>query len=264
VSTIAATAVDWADIEGWNPGLDDAQRFAAADPGAFMATEVDGDVLGTVSCALYGDAYAFVGFYIVREDCRGRGIGTALFDRALARAGDRVVGLDGVLEQQEVYASLGFELAHRNERWAGSGGGAMPAEVERVGAEDVLEYDRGVFGAPREAFLRSWLPDGALAVRRDGKIAGYGALRRAHEGFKIGPLFADDDAAAALLLGALRAQAGEGEPVFLDVPLANPGAAALAHAELDLPVFQTLRMYRGGRPLGDVGRVYGVTSFEFG
>lgn len=45
-----------------------------------------------------------------RSDLRGRGIGTRLFDQALARAGDRVVGLDGVLAQQPVYASLGLEL----------------------------------------------------------------------------------------------------------------------------------------------------------
>ena len=31
-------------------------------------------------------------------DLRGQGLGLALFERALERAGDRVVGLDGVLE----------------------------------------------------------------------------------------------------------------------------------------------------------------------
>ena len=40
-----------------------------------------------MSCALYGDSYAFIGFYIVRDDLRGHGIGSELFDRALERAG---------------------------------------------------------------------------------------------------------------------------------------------------------------------------------
>src|SRR4051812_32310993 len=151
--TDAATiAVDWAAAEGWNPGLDDAERFAAADPDAFIATERDGEIAGTVSCALYGEAYAFIGFYIVRDDIRHQGIGTTLFDRALARAGERVIGLDGVLEQQPVYASLGFELAHRNERWRGRGGGSAPSGLSpltEVPFDDVVAYDAHAFGAER-------------------------------------------------------------------------------------------------------------------
>jgi GNAT superfamily N-acetyltransferase len=263
VDPIAATAVDWADIEGWNPGLDDAERFAAADPGAFLSADDRGETVGTVSCALYGAAYAFIGFYLVREDRRGEGIGTALFDRALARAGDRVIGLDAVLEQEEVYASLGFVLAHRNERWAGTGGGERPAGLVEVGAAAVAAYDAQVFGAPREPFLSAWVRPPALAAVRDGAIAGYGVMRRALEGWRIGPLFADDAAIAADLLDGLCAEA-PGETVFLDVATGNPQAVALAHAQLDLPVFQTLRMYRGGRPPEATDRIYGVTSFEFG
>src|SRR3954447_23953731 len=149
----ARQAVEWAAAEGWNPGLDDERRFVAADPDAFLATESDGEIVGTVSCALYGPAYAFIGFYIVQADVRGRGIGTELFDRALARAGSRVIGLDGVLEQQPVYASLGFDLAHRNERWRGAGGGVMPPEpvsLADVAFEELAAYDRRVFGAERE------------------------------------------------------------------------------------------------------------------
>src|SRR5512132_3884282 len=112
----AQMAIAWANAEGWNPGVDDAERFLAADPGAFLWTEREGEIVGTVSCALYGDAYAFVGFYIVRSDLRGRGIGTPLFERALGRAGERVVGLDGVLAQQASYERRGFVLAHRNVR----------------------------------------------------------------------------------------------------------------------------------------------------
>src|SRR5215218_8157994 len=71
----AAIAVQWAAEEGWNPGLDDGERFARADPGAFLCTERDGEVVATVSCARYGEAYAFIGMYIVRPDLRGQGSG---------------------------------------------------------------------------------------------------------------------------------------------------------------------------------------------
>jgi len=113
----AHVAISMAAAEGWNPGLDDAERFLAADPDSFLATEREGETVATVSCVLYGDSYAFIGFYIVRSDLRGRGIGSPLFERALRRAGGRVVGLDGVLAQQASYERRGFVLAHRNVRW---------------------------------------------------------------------------------------------------------------------------------------------------
>jgi GNAT superfamily N-acetyltransferase len=266
----AHQAIEWAAAEGWNPGLDDEQRFVAADPDAFISHDEDGEVVGTASCALYGPDYAFIGFYIVRADRRGRGIGTELFDRALARAGDRVIGLDGVLEQQPVYASLGFEPAHRNERWSGAGGGAAPeglVPLGDVGFDDLAEYDQAIFGAPRETFLRSWIdrePGHALAFVDDGRPRGYAVLRRCREGMKIGPLFADDPVVAAELLVGMRAAAGAGTAVFLDVPHANPAAVEIAAASLDGPVFETARMYRNGRPPEDIARVFGVTTFELG
>ena len=266
----AHQAIEWAAAEGWNPGLDDEQRFVAADPDAFIAHGEDGELVGTVSCALYGPDYAFIGFYIVRSDRRGRGIGTELFDRALARAGDRAIGLDGVLEQQPVYASLGFELAHRNERWRGMGGGSAPdglVPVADLAFDDLVGYDTEIFGAAREAFLRAWIdrePGRALAYTDGGRIRGYAVLRPCREGAKVGPLFADDPVVAAELLVGMRAAAGDGMPLFLDVPHANPAAVEIAAASLDGPVFETARMYRNGRPPEDIARVFGVTTFELG
>src|SRR3954469_19772755 len=65
VNRAARVAISWADAEGWNPGLDDAERFLAADPDSFLATELHREIVATVSCALYGESYAFIGFYIV-------------------------------------------------------------------------------------------------------------------------------------------------------------------------------------------------------
>jgi hypothetical protein len=63
-------AVNWAAAEGWNPGLVDDACFAAADPEGFFIGELDGAPAATVSCVNYGASFAFLGFYIVREDCR--------------------------------------------------------------------------------------------------------------------------------------------------------------------------------------------------
>jgi GNAT superfamily N-acetyltransferase len=267
----AAVAAEWAAAEGWNPGVDDAERFARADPGAFLCTELDGEVVATVSCALYGEDYAFVGFYFVREDLRGQGLGLELFERALTRAGDRVVGLDGVLDEQETYQRTGFEFARVNTRYEGSGGGRRPREVvdlADVPLADLLAYDTSVFGTERRAFLEAWIagrPAGMTLAAPDGAgLAGYAVGRRCGEGVKVGPLFADDADTADALFRGLAAAAGDRTPLYLDVPEPNEEALALTRRYGMQPVFATARMYRGGEPPEDVSRVYGVTTFEFG
>ena len=82
-----AIAADWAAAEGWNPGLADAACFATVDPQGFFIGELDGEPAATVSCVNYDARFAFLGFYIVREDLRGRGYGLRVWNAAIARAG---------------------------------------------------------------------------------------------------------------------------------------------------------------------------------
>ena len=94
-------AVNWTETEGRNPGLADDACFAAVDPEGFLIGEFDGVPAATVSCAHYSASFAFLGLYIVREDLRGRGYGLRIWDAAIAHAGPRVIGLDGVVVQQQ-------------------------------------------------------------------------------------------------------------------------------------------------------------------
>src|SRR3954462_6923109 len=124
-------AVDWAAAEGWNPGLADAACFATVDPGGFFIGELDGVPAATISCVNYSDHFAFLGFYIVRADLRGRGYGLDIWNAAIAHAGPRVIGLDGVVAQQQNYRKSGFELAYANIRYGGivAAPAIPPAEV---------------------------------------------------------------------------------------------------------------------------------------
>src|SRR5262249_38579128 len=124
-------AVDWAAAEGWNPGLADAACFATVDPGGFLIGELDGAPAATISCINYGASFAFLGFYIVREDLRGRGYGLRIWNAAIAHAGSRVIGLDGVVAQQANYRKSGFQLAYANIRYGGAVA-APPARQEGI------------------------------------------------------------------------------------------------------------------------------------
>ena len=99
--------------------------------------------------------------------------------------------------------------------------------------------------------------------RRKGSLAGYGVVRRCREGCKIGPLFADDRAAANALYLRLAGFAAGG-PLFLDAPENNPEAMALVQAQRMTEVFGCARMYLGPKPAVAEARVFGVTTFELG
>lgn len=264
-------AVDWAATEGWNPGLADAACFAVPDPAGFLLGEVDGAPAATISCVNYGAHFAFLGFYIVRPDLRGRGFGLQIWKAAIAHAGSRVIGLDGVAAQQENYRKSGFGFAYPNVRYGGTVTSMSAPRASVIALTDVpfaaLEADDAtVFPAPRSAFLRAWINAPGhvgCALMRDGRLAGWGVIRPCRKGRKIGPLVADDRHAAETVLAALIARAGGGE-IFLDVPGINPEAIALAKGLGLSPVFETARMYTGAIPQLRLQRVFGVTTFELG
>src|SRR3954467_15691330 len=248
-------AVNWGAAEGWNPGLADDVCFAAADPEGFFIGELDGAPAATVSCVNYGASFAFLGFYIVREDLRGRGYGLRVWNAAMAHAGPRVIGLDGVLAQQQNYRRSGFELAYANVRYGGTVAAPDAPQAGVIGLAEVpfaiMEaYDATAFPGPRTAFLRAWIgAPGHIgrALMRDGTLAGWGVIRPCRIGYKIGPLVADDRADAEVVLSALLAGVGGGE-IFIDVPGVNRDAVALANDLGLAPVFETARMYTGKIP----------------
>src|SRR5262245_7997088 len=100
--------VEWAAREGWNPGLADADCFHAADRTAFLIGKLDDEPVACISVVKSAPAFAFLGFYIVKPALRGQGYGWRIWQDGMARLDGRVVGLDGVIAQQENYKKSGF------------------------------------------------------------------------------------------------------------------------------------------------------------
>ena len=286
-----AEVVEWAAAEQWNPGLADRAHFLAQDPGGFFLGRLDGRPVSAVSVVCYDHAYAFLGFYLVRPDVRGQGFGVATWRAGLEHAGARTVGLDGVIAQQDNYRKSGFSFAHRTLRYAGVpiprqarggvGADGAPAAPAATGTsapglieidEDlefvrtVADYDRRCHPADRPAFVARWVTapyHTAFAAVRDGRVCGYGVIRPARDGYRIGPLFADTAADATDLFDALAASV-EGAPVMLDIPEPNQAGLSLAKSRGLEEVFETARMYTGPiRKLSDQ-KIFGVTTLELG
>jgi GNAT superfamily N-acetyltransferase len=267
------TACVWAAAEGWNPGRQDAACFSTVDPKGFWGGFLNGEMAACISVVNYGADFAFLGFYIVKPEWRGKGLGYALWQRALDHAGTRTVGLDGVVDQQSNYRTSGFELAWNNIRYGG-----VPAAPSAAGRDleisplaspsaDIEDLDARVFPASRTGFWAQWFAaDGhvSLQARRKGRLCGFGTIRPCGTGWKIGPLTAEDASAAQGLAARLLEALPDGQEVFLDVPEPHREAVSLAQ-DLGLsPVFETARMYKGPAPALSMNRVFGVTTFELG
>jgi GNAT superfamily N-acetyltransferase len=282
--------MDWAAAEGWNPGLHDADCFYAADEEGFLIGLLRGEAIAAISAVKYGEAFGFIGFYLVKPAFRGRGYGWQIWQAGLEYLAGRTVGLDGVVAQQENYLKSGFRLAHRNIRYRGVGDGSAngreagnslldgQGELSGVAAagivplallpiERVVEYDQLLFGSARGKFLSRWIaqPDGwSVGLMNHGELVGYGVLRVCRGGYKIGPLFADTPKFAETIFLALKSHVEPGSAFYLDVPDVNLAAVTMAQKYGMSAVFETARMYRQSVPDLPLNRIFGITTFELG
>jgi GNAT superfamily N-acetyltransferase len=270
-------AVKWADAEGWEPGLSDADPFFAADPEGFFAAEVDGRTVATISAVRCSDEVAFLGFYIVDPGVRGTGLGKALWDEVLGRMDGYTLGGDAVPEQVANYESEGFRVAYRNARYSSvdlpppampsrTAGSAEPRPATEVDFDALVEFDgRHCFG-PRPEFLRLWIEgpgrDSLVVAGPDGSIAGFAASRQTSQGHRIGPVFAGQaEIAESLILGLAARVDGR---VAVDIPLPNRPAIELLERFGMERSFETARIYRGPDPVLSLDRIFGITSLELG
>lgn len=273
------TAVSWAAAEGWNPGHFDADVFWQTDPDGFFALEHNGEMIGSGSAISYDDQFGFMGFFIVKPEHRGKGMGGQLWltmrDTLKARLKpDTAIGIDGVFAMQQSYAKTGFVFSHRNLRMEGvaeskfenTEDGATISPFAADDIESLMDADARWFGCKRQRFLSAWLhmkDSHSLVYKTATEILGYGTIRPCQNGFKIGPLFAARAEIADQLYLALTAKVA-GQVVYLDVPEINNEAMALAAKHKLSESFGCARMYLGAAPALDYSQIYGVTTFELG
>jgi GNAT superfamily N-acetyltransferase len=265
--------LDWANIEGWNPGLNDAECYYSADENGFLIGYLDGKPIATISVVKYGLSFGFLGFYMVDPEYRGKGFGIQIWNAGIKYLEGRNIGLDGVVDQQDNYLKSGFKLAYRNVRFEGTGG-LIKAGVENnivnlsdISFDKLAKYDRDFFPEERCEFLKKWINQPfsfAKAFVREDKIEAYGVIRKCRTGYKIGPLYADSYENAEKIFLALISEVSTNEAVFLDVPELNNEAVFLAQKYNMKMMFETARMYTAEMPNLPMKKIFGVTSFEIG
>lgn len=262
-------AIEEARQEGWNPGLYDLEPFYVTDPDGFFVGKLNGEPIAFISNVVYDEKFAFWGFFITREQYRNKGYGVALFNKALEHAGNRVTGADGVVAQLDNYRKAGFEISYQNMRYEGIAT-QKPfesiVELSTVDFNELKDYDYKIFLAPRDRFLEEWqrMPESySFACRDNGRLAGYGVMRKCYKGYKVGPLFADNPSIAENILNGLMHKIA-GESFYLDVPEPNSEAVKLAKKNSMSICFETARVYNGLPPKLPLENIFGITTFELG
>jgi GNAT superfamily N-acetyltransferase len=239
---------------GWNQTEADWRRVLELEPSGCFVAEWDGTPVGTTATCVFGHI-AWVSMVLVDEAWRGRGIGTALLQHALAwldERGVKSIRLDATPLGRPVYEKLGFVAEHTLARYAGtvppleSVWAVAPARPEHL--EGMLRLDRGVTATNRAKLLTRLYreaPESWRVVSFAGGGSGFIGMRPGATALHVGPCVASPDVGALLLQDVLHRHTGT--PVYLDIPTSNQRATRFVEA-LGLTVQRhLLRMSRGVR-----------------
>ncbi|MHB8655611.1 MAG: GNAT family N-acetyltransferase [Terriglobia bacterium] len=259
------------ELAGWNQTSADWERFLAANPKGCFIAEMDGRRVGTVTTIIYEERFAWVGMVLVDPQFRGRGIGKALLEGAIAHLNARnitCIKLDATPQGKPLYEKLGFVTEYEIERWAMKKQQPLGLPMtKRAPLEAVLKLDREVFGADRGALLQSIsdsAPEFVQILATPTEVNGYVFGRHGALADSLGPWVARDEHAAAMLLDSFLSRSSR-ELVFVDCLKSNPWATRLVETrgfEFGRPL---TRMYRGinAHP-GRTELVFGFLGPEFG
>ena len=164
VKSDLTTLVNWASIEGWNPGKNDVDVFWNTDPDGFLGFYFEDKLIAGGAIVSYNNEFGFMGLFIVHKDFRSQGIGNKLWqlrrDLLISRLhANASIGIDGVVHMQAFYNKGGFNLAYRDERYefntAEIAFSPDVSLIKRADFENIITYDAAYFGCRRNIFLEN-------------------------------------------------------------------------------------------------------------
>lgn len=260
---------------GWNQTADDWRVFLELGRG-FAVHGAGGQLVGTAAVLPYPSGFGWISMVLVDPAFRRGGIATRLLARCVQalKAQGMIPVLDATPAGREVYRPLGFRDGWAIQRWRRTGShadAAAPATpaVRSLRPADwaaVLELDARAFGCDRAPLLerlRRRSESFCCVLEEEGRIRGFLLGRDGRVATQLGPVVAEDEAAAISLAGC--ADARLAAPVIVDALERHAGFARW----LERNGFERERPYTRmalGRDslFGDPARTFAIAGPELG
>lgn len=271
----AAAAMNLSAAEGWNQTAND-WRFLITHPrNICIAAVFEKEIIATTTVMNYSGRLAWVGMVLVKKTCRRRGISKLVLDHVLEKL-ERFpsVKLDATEQGQQLYKKFGFREEYRiarmvntvseNTALLSAATAVSPTGLDHM--PGIIALDEIVFGVNRAPLLEMLIkarPDKAWALSTDNHLTGFVLGRDGSKYHHIGPLIAQTQShAAMLIMHALSKVAG---PVVVDVLCDKKELMqALTAAGFSTQRYFT-RMYKEKNPFpGNSGKLYAICGPEFG
>jgi GNAT superfamily N-acetyltransferase len=261
---------------GWNQTDRDWRMFLELGRVHAVRTET-GHVVATAATLPYA-GFGWISMVLVTAAWRRRGLASQLLRGAIddLRGDGLVPVLDATPAGREVYRGLGFADTWGFARYARSASSAARDVVPGRDVDvrpitdavwpEICAYDATAFGSERSgllASLRGRMPAADLVALRDDRLAGFLLGREGRIATQLGPLIAEDAAAAhALLTRAIAAITG---PIFIDLVDNKTAIRAFLEAQGFGFTRPLTRMVHGKASAFDDGvRTFAVVGPEFG
>ena len=245
---------------GWNQTGEDWNVFI--QHGSTFGLRRSGTLVATAAALPYGSGFGFIAMVLVTQADRHRGLATQLVNACvnlLCAHGLKPV-LDATEAGRPVYRKLGFTDAFMLQRWKGTATGtAVPLALPTV--DELAPIDAVGFGAERRFLLKSFLSRTGCQAIRAGN--GFALARPGRHAMHIGPVVADSETQAILLVQALLDRLVG--PVIIDIQSSWTSLATFLRQRGFHPQRSFMRMALDCvKPFGDPSRLFAAAGPEFG
>jgi ribosomal protein S18 acetylase RimI-like enzyme len=252
-----------ATAEGWVAEPWEFEFLLAEFPhGCFAARGDNGETTGYVT-SLGLQRSGWIGNLLVAQPFRGRGVGKALFRKALEAlraAGTQTIWLTASKSGTPLYEKHGFRRIDSIIRWVGAGRQRRGVHADTSEHDPLLasshHLDTRTWGDRREVLLKATAHRGQILQNESGFIV----RQPCGEAVQFGPFASlDTQSAVRLFDEALGAVAAETR-IFLDVPRSNRGASRLLNRRKMRVCGSSELMYAGTRPDYHPELLYGLAT----
>ena len=280
--------------EGWHIGPYDYSCGYAFDPKGFFLQEINGQFVSHTCAVKYPNHHSHLGGGVVAKEFRGKGYYTSGVQKSMETCDQNyTLGCDVPPFLKHSLEQLGFKALwetyvakfslHKLALKLATL--TIPEDlnvksIDSIPLEELLEYDRLVFGTDRRVFLEKWINTpgsfGWVAIR-DG-VVGYAVMKQAIRGggreigMAMAPLYCDDvDIAKCLLKTAAEYCLANDAVPKSELEIVHPvgdgcgeGAPSLMN-ELEAELIHIAhRMYTKGVPEGrQMKKIYGIATPTF-